>query len=79
MSIKDIKIAVCIHYRIGLKDMLSPSRLPEYVLPRHVAMYLCHKEGYSYPQIAHHFNRKCHTTVMHAVKKIMATERKILD
>ena len=50
--------------------MLSRSRKAKYVAPRHMAMYLCRKEGYSYTAIAFYFKRKDHTTVIHAFKKI---------
>ena len=70
MVIKEIQEAMCAKYNISREELLSSSRKSKYILPRHMAMYLCRKEGYSFPAIAFYFKRKDHTTVMYAVKKI---------
>lgn len=52
------------------KHILSNSRRKDYVLPRHVAIYLLRKVcGYSYPKIGLLFGRD-HTSVMHAEGRV---------
>lgn len=57
-------------YGIPLAAIYSRRRLREYVLPRHIAMYLATRAGYSLPQIAEHFCRQDHTSVLYARGKI---------
>lgn len=57
-------------FGVSQNNILSTSRRKDFVMPRHVAMYLLRKVyNYSYPQIAMVFNRD-HTSVMHAEKRI---------
>ncbi len=70
-SIKEIQDAVCLHFDIGLTEMLSDRRTWAAVMPRQIAMWLCRKlTTHSLPAIAHHFGGRDHTTVMHAARKI---------
>jgi chromosomal replication initiator protein len=60
---------------LGLEPGLlsSPGRSRPVVYARQVAMYLCRElAGLSYPEIAHHFNRRDHTTALHAHRKVKA-------
>jgi chromosomal replication initiator protein len=51
--------------------MLSPSRVRRVARARQVAMYLTREHtDLSLPEIARAFNRRDHTTVMHAVKRV---------
>ena len=72
VTIRAIQDEVCRHFRIGRKDMLSTSRMPHLVHPRHIAMYLSRKvAGRSWKQIGHAFDHG-HTTAIYAVRKIEA-------
>jgi hypothetical protein len=59
-------------YGVTVADIRSPRRVPKWVLPRHVAMYLAYElaPGVSLPQVARAFARFDHTSVMYAVRKI---------
>lgn len=48
----------------------SDSHEPEYVVPRHVAMWLCRQAGFSFPQIGRTFGARHHTTAMYACGRI---------
>ena len=70
---EEILKAVADSYGIPEKNILSMKRKKSFVEPRQVAMYLCNKlTKYSLTEIAERFNRKDHTTVLHACKKITA-------
>ena len=82
MLIKDIQERVCKEFKITLGEMLSDSRKHEYVLPRHLAMYICRKKGHSFQKIAIYFKRKDHTTVLHAINNmnnLLCIDRKDYD
>jgi chromosomal replication initiator protein len=69
-SIRSIQLEVCDRHNISLQDMLSASRKQVFVRPRHEAIQLARqKTNASLPQIARAFNRKNHTTILHAVRK----------
>jgi chromosomal replication initiator protein len=54
-------------------DLTSRGRSRPVVYARQVAMYLCRElAGLSYPEIARHFNRRDHTTALHAHRKVKA-------
>lgn len=54
---------------IGVRDILCRSRRRDVAWPRQYAMFLCRREGFSYPQIARFFRRD-HSTVIHGVKAV---------
>ena len=57
-------------FNLGEKEIYSPSRKKELILPRHLAMYLLHGVlGISFFQVGKKFNRD-HTSVIYAVSKI---------
>lgn len=57
-------------FGVSQKNILSYSRRKDFVMPRHVAMYLLRKVcNYSYPRIGMMFNRD-HTSVIHAEKRV---------
>jgi len=59
------------HFGVRPEDITSNRRNAEYVLPRHVVMYLCRTLlDISQDNIAKILNRKNHTSVMYAVDKI---------
>ena len=59
--------------KVGLTaaDLIGRSRIKRIVKARHWAMWRCrHELGMSLQDIANVFNRKDHTTVLHAIRKI---------
>lgn len=73
-----IALIVCNEYEVDMEDVRSYSKIKSLVMPRHTAFYLCKKNTKkSLPEIANWFNRKDHSTVFHAVRKIEAN--RLLD
>lgn len=67
------EILALVGRRLNLKadEILSPSRKPDYVLARQVAMHLCRRRlGLSYQELGNIFGGRDHSTAMHAVRKI---------
>lgn len=66
-----IQEIVAKYFNIDKKDLVSTKKSNDIVYPRQIAMYLCRSIGQmSFPKIAEEFNKKDHTTIMHAYKKI---------
>jgi chromosomal replication initiator protein len=66
-----IKNTVSEYYSISLESMLSERRDREIVLPRQVAMYLCHSMlGIPYKRVSTLFDRNDHTTSINACKRV---------
>jgi chromosomal replication initiator protein len=60
-------------YSLTIEELKSNSRKKDVVLARHIAMYMLRFHAKkTYIDIANFFNRKDHTTVLHAFKKISA-------
>src|SRR3990167_1143287 len=71
IMIKNIKIAVCAHFKMSMHDLLSSRRTMEIVWPRQIGMYLAKiLTMRSLPEIGREFGNRDHTTVLHAVRKI---------
>lgn len=71
-TIRQIQNAVCNHFRIGRRDMLSESRMRHLVDPRHIAIALSRKiGGRSYPMIGREFGRD-HSSIINACQRIEA-------
>jgi chromosomal replication initiator protein len=71
-SIEKIQQAVASHYGLTVPKLTSPSREQKVALPRQVAMYLCRQlSGETYQLIAEKFNKKDHTTVMAAERRVV--------
>ena len=68
-EILDIQEKVCGYFSVSFKNLTGSCREKRFVRARHIAMYLCKQQGFSYPDIGQAFN-KDHTSVIHAVKKI---------
>ncbi len=62
------------HFGVNPEDITSKRRNSEFVLPRQIVMYLCHKmiDDISYMNIAKVLGKKDHTTIIHGVNKITA-------
>jgi chromosomal replication initiator protein len=70
-SIERIQEEVAKHYDLTVAKLTSPSREQKIAFPRQVAMYLCRTlAGETLQQIADKFNKKDHTTVMAAEKRV---------
>lgn len=66
-----IKEIVAEFYSISVESMDSQRRDREVVMPRQIAMFLCHRMlGLPYKRIAYLFGRNDHTTAMSACDKI---------
>lgn len=71
VSIGMIQQLVAETFGISIDDLISKNRSAELALARQIAMYLArNKTNESLQQIAYSFNKKDHTTVLHAGKKI---------
>ncbi len=71
VSVADINEAVSEFYHLDPKLLTSQTRTKKVARPRQVAMYLCYKHlSTSYPALAKDFNRKDHTTILSACRKI---------
>ncbi|MGV9181912.1 chromosomal replication initiator protein DnaA [Arcanobacterium canis] len=61
------------YFGIASADLKSPARTRSLTMPRHIAMYLCREmTDLSLPKIAEVFNRRDHTTVLNALRKVEA-------
>jgi chromosomal replication initiator protein len=73
ISINSIQEEVASYFNLNLSDMTSSRRSISIARPRQMAMFLCKSiTSFSYPEIGKAFGGKDHTTVMHAVKKIVS-------
>lgn len=76
LSIEDIQRKVAAHFNIKVGDMYSSRRSVAIARPRQVAMYMSKKlTTKSLPEIGRKFGGKDHTTVMHAVKRVVALSK----
>lgn len=58
------------HFNISLGELVGQSRAREYIIPRHIAMYICVRGlGLSTLRTGDAFNRD-HTTVIHAIRSV---------
>lgn len=66
-----IKETVASYYSVSLDSLMSQRRDKEVIIPRHVAMYLCHEIlSLPYKRISNLFNREDHTTALSACERI---------
>jgi len=71
IKIQEVLDAVSISFDIRIKDLLSPKRNKEIVLPRQIIMYLLRENLHlSFPQIAKALGGRDHTTIMHGYRKM---------
>ncbi len=70
-TISKITKAVCREFKTSLKEIRSANRAQQFVLPRQCAMFLSRElTDESLTKIATYFNRKNHSTVIHACRQI---------
>jgi chromosomal replication initiator protein len=71
IDIPSIARAVCKRCQVNLQELRSINRTKELVFSRHVAMFLMKKlTDASLREIGTFFNRKDHTTVIHAIESV---------
>lgn len=71
LTADDIMDAVCQHYGVKTKEILSKSRRQTIVQARQLAMYLCHKyTGMSYSALGRRYGRRDHSTVLYACNQV---------
>jgi chromosomal replication initiator protein len=69
-SASEIQAAVCEHFGLSARDLLSSSRTARVAWPRQLAMYLARElTGQSLPAIGREFGGRDHTTVMYACRR----------
>lgn len=62
---------VCVEFDITHRDLISHDRKRVFILPRHIAMWLCrHITGLSLTIIAMSFGGRDHTTIIHGIRKV---------
>jgi chromosomal replication initiator protein len=77
ISVENIQKTVADFYKIKVADMYSKKRPASIARPRQIAMYLAKElTQKSLPEIGELFGGRDHTTVLHAVRKIMAERGK---
>ncbi|MBL8020049.1 MAG: AAA family ATPase [Leptospirales bacterium] len=71
ISLEDVLRIVCARFGVSKADLLGNSRKTEHAVPRHVAMVLAIEHaGLSKSAVARQFQKRDHTTVIHAQKKV---------
>jgi chromosomal replication initiator protein len=71
---RQVQEAVAARLDLSVDDLLSPSRRSQVARARQVAMYLTRElTDLSLPAIAEAFNRRDHTTVLHAIRRVERT------
>ncbi len=71
VGLEEVKEAVCKHFDLSKKELVSQKRAKRISRPRQVAMYLAKKHTTkTLPQIGDSFGRKAHSTVHSACAKI---------
>ncbi len=83
VTIDRIQDVVCEHFALDRDELLSPRRTASLTLPRQIGMYLSRTlVGAPSTQVARRFNRKDHSTVLHAEKQVegkMREDREVHD
>jgi chromosomal replication initiator protein len=71
LDARQVQEAVAARLEISIDDILSPSRTARVARARQLAMYLTRElTDLSLPAIAQAFNRRDHTTVLHAIRRV---------
>jgi chromosomal replication initiator protein len=77
LDARQVQEAVAARLEISVDDLLSPNRTARIARARQLAMYLTRElTDLSLPAIAEAFNRRDHTTVLHAIRRV---ERSALE
>ncbi|OGE25232.1 hypothetical protein A3H85_03435 [Candidatus Daviesbacteria bacterium RIFCSPLOWO2_02_FULL_40_8] len=71
IEFKKVLLEVNQYFSIKMADITGPRRKKEFVLPRHLAMYLLYEEcKLPYQRIGELLGGRDHTTILHGVEKI---------
>ena len=71
ISIEIIQKVIADFYNISVSDINKPKRAKKFVIPRHIAIYICREmTEYSYTEIGQEFGGRDHSTIMHSYEKI---------
>jgi chromosomal replication initiator protein len=71
ISVNYIQQLTADSFGVTIEDLISARRTSEIALARQIAMYIAREQlNDSLQQIGYAFNKKDHTTVLHACKKI---------
>ena len=71
ISVQAVTKAVCRHYKVKERDVVSAGRKKEVVQARHLAMFLSQKyTGLSSAQIGRNFGKRDHSTVLYACSQV---------
>ncbi|MBI2995672.1 MAG: chromosomal replication initiator protein DnaA [Candidatus Melainabacteria bacterium] len=57
-------------YNISSDDLISLKRSSDLTLPRHIAIYLLHNSGLSFPRIGELLSKRTHSSAIYAYKQI---------
>jgi chromosomal replication initiator protein len=72
ITVESIQKVVADHYKIKVAQLKSKNNSMQIAFPRQIAMYLCKNlTDKSLPEIGRRFGGKHHSTVIHAIKKIV--------
>ena len=73
VGINDILKTICAYYSIKITDLKGKRRIKEFVVPRHVSMYMVKRfSDIPYVAIGDLLGGRDHTTVMHGEKRVEA-------
>lgn len=80
IDVNNIIKKVSQHYHISEVDLLGDNRNKDFVLPRHIAVYIAKKiSNKSLSDLAKIFKKKNHSTIIHASEKIEELQKKDLN
>ncbi len=72
----DIIANVALRHDVTVSQLMGRKRYPEFVAARHEAMFRIRQElVWSFPKIGKLFGRRDHSTIMHAVNKLLGNGR----
>jgi len=71
VNLQQILRAVCNYYSVKIDDIKGHKRTKEFVIPRHIAMYLIYDLTKTpYMSIGDFLGGRDHTTILHGIKKV---------
>jgi len=80
IDVETIVSKVAAHFDINPKDIMGANRKKELILPRHISIYIAKKlMDRSISEIPKAFNKKNHSTIIHAFEKMEELQRTNLD
>lgn len=81
--VDDVLVAVAYEFGISQADIISPSRVKEVIIPRHIAVYIARQmTELSLPAIGRYMGGRDHTTALNSWRKaraLMAKDEELRD